>query len=219
MIRDDLMKRLIEREPITPFTDRARQLAGCGISTILVIGGSGEYLSVADSVYMMDEYVLKNVTNRVRELAPAVEPAVDSVEFTQYSRNIYGGFTSYPYTYGGEKLEFSETGFILIGREYVDTRALHGLVTRAQANMVGFMLRAMMNLFDDRFSRSQPVPKRAEELIDSVFELVSAEGLDAVFSGVFPDCPRFLDLPRRIEVRMAVDRMRFILRGGVESEN
>ena len=219
MIRDDLMKRLIEREPITPFTDRARQLAECGISTILVIGGSGEYLSIADSVYMMDEYVLKNVTNRARELAPAVEPAVDSAEFTQGSRKIYGGFTSYPFIYGGEKLEFSETGFILVGREYVDTRALHGLATRAQANMVGFMLRAMMNLFDDRFSKSQPVPKSAEELIDSVFELVSGEELDAVFSGVFPDCPRFLDLPRRIEVRMAVDRMRFLLRGGDESGN
>ena len=29
---------------------------------ILVIGGSGEYLSVADTVYMMEEYTIYNVT-------------------------------------------------------------------------------------------------------------------------------------------------------------
>ena len=56
MIRDALMKELIKREPITPFTERVNELYdSLGVSTILVIGGSGEYLSVADNVYLMDE--------------------------------------------------------------------------------------------------------------------------------------------------------------------
>lgn len=33
-----------------------------GVSTILVISGSGEYLSIADKIYMMDDYVIHDVT-------------------------------------------------------------------------------------------------------------------------------------------------------------
>lgn len=42
MIRDLRMKQLVKKEPIIPFTDRVQQLfSETGISTILVIGGSG----------------------------------------------------------------------------------------------------------------------------------------------------------------------------------
>ena len=42
MIRDQMMKELIAQEPIIPFTDRVRELyEQMGVSTILVIGGSG----------------------------------------------------------------------------------------------------------------------------------------------------------------------------------
>lgn len=41
MIRDRMMKELIKKEPITPFTDRAGELYKTqGVSSILVIGGS-----------------------------------------------------------------------------------------------------------------------------------------------------------------------------------
>ncbi|MDR0963419.1 MAG: ABC-ATPase domain-containing protein, partial [Clostridium sp.] len=70
MIRDKLMKELIAKEPITPFTDRVRELASNGVATILVIGGSGEYLSVADKIYMMDEFVIRDVTNSAKRISP-----------------------------------------------------------------------------------------------------------------------------------------------------
>ena len=61
---------MIRREPITPFTDRVRELyALAGVSTILVIGGSGEYLSVADDVILMDDLEAKNATAEARQLA------------------------------------------------------------------------------------------------------------------------------------------------------
>ena len=70
MIRDALMKELIRREPITPFTERVNELhETCDVSTILVIGGSGEYLAIADNVYLMDEYLISNVTEKARETA------------------------------------------------------------------------------------------------------------------------------------------------------
>ena len=62
MIRDRMMKELIEKEPITPFTDRVNELYKThSVSTILVIGGSGEYLSVADKIYMMEDYLIHEI--------------------------------------------------------------------------------------------------------------------------------------------------------------
>lgn len=69
MIRDRNMRRIVKNEPIIPFTDRVRELyADKGVSTILVIGGSSEYLSCADSVILMDDYVAKDITADVTAL-------------------------------------------------------------------------------------------------------------------------------------------------------
>lgn len=65
-LRSDLMffieSRLVapEKEPITPFISRVRALYETKkVSSILVIGGCGDYFEVADTVIMMDCYVPK----------------------------------------------------------------------------------------------------------------------------------------------------------------
>lgn len=69
MIRDRRMKELIRNEPIVPFTDRVNELfREKGVSTILVIGGSGEYLSVADKVYLMEDFRIHDVTGKAKEI-------------------------------------------------------------------------------------------------------------------------------------------------------
>lgn len=67
MIRDQNMRLLVQNEPIIPFTDRVRELSDRGISTILVIGGSSEYLRYADEIILMEEYTAKCRTNFVKE--------------------------------------------------------------------------------------------------------------------------------------------------------
>ncbi len=65
MIRDKRMQTLIhkEDEPITPFIDRVKELyTSFGVSTILVLGGCGDYLEVADTVIMMKNYKPLDVT-------------------------------------------------------------------------------------------------------------------------------------------------------------
>jgi predicted ABC-class ATPase len=74
MLRDRRMQELVakEYEPITPFLDRVRQLYDeRGVSTILVMGGSGEYLDVADTVIALQEYVPRDVTSRALDVAAA----------------------------------------------------------------------------------------------------------------------------------------------------
>jgi predicted ABC-class ATPase len=72
MIRDARMQALIadEHEPITPFVDRARQLSEeLGISTVLVVGGSGDYFDVADTVIAMRDFLPAEVTAEARRIA------------------------------------------------------------------------------------------------------------------------------------------------------
>ena len=72
MIRDGRMQQLIapEKEPITPFSNKVKSLyEDYSVSTILIVGGSGDYFDVADQVLMMDEYHLKDVTEEAKEIA------------------------------------------------------------------------------------------------------------------------------------------------------
>lgn len=69
MVRDDLMQKIISRdkEPITPFIERARDLyEKAGISTIMVAGSSGAYFYIADTVIQMDSYLPYDITEEVK---------------------------------------------------------------------------------------------------------------------------------------------------------
>ncbi|MCL2773237.1 MAG: ABC-ATPase domain-containing protein [Oscillospiraceae bacterium] len=68
MIRDARMKKIIKDDPIVPFTDRVRQIyRDTGISTVLIIGGSSEYLDLADNVYIMKDYRIYNYNKEVAQ--------------------------------------------------------------------------------------------------------------------------------------------------------
>ena len=72
MIRDELMQLVVtkDKEPITPYIDRVRELyEAYGVSTILVAGSSGEYFHKADKVIQMDEYHTYDITEYVKEVA------------------------------------------------------------------------------------------------------------------------------------------------------
>ena len=76
MIRDTKMVRLVspDKEPITPFIRRVRDLhEKDGVSSVIVVGGSGDYLNVADHVIMMDSYRCLDVTARAREVVTESE--------------------------------------------------------------------------------------------------------------------------------------------------
>ena len=72
MIRDKRMQQLVadNKEPITPFIDKARVLYDeLNISSVIIAGGSGDYFDIADRVIMMDEYIPFDVTDKAREIA------------------------------------------------------------------------------------------------------------------------------------------------------
>jgi predicted ABC-class ATPase len=69
LVRDARMQALVEHETITPLIDRVHQLKEKGTSTILVTGGSGDYLDVADTVILLDDYDAHDATHKARATA------------------------------------------------------------------------------------------------------------------------------------------------------
>src|ERR671933_2099327 len=68
MIRDERMRELVHKEPISPFIDLVRPLRdSLGVSTIVVVGGVGDYLDVADQVILMEDYEPYDGSVRARE--------------------------------------------------------------------------------------------------------------------------------------------------------
>lgn len=211
MIRDSKMKALIQKEPITPFTDRVRELASRGVSTILVIGGSGEYLGAADKVYLMDDYIIRDVTAHAAEIwqrsDSEITPAPPA-DWSQSRRLLSEGFTSYPENSHTERLEVSDMGFILLGDERVDIRGLYNIVSDAQLNGIAFILRTMM------ISHKPEEKLNFDAELDAVYERIAAEGVHSVFSSFFTTAGLFIDLPRKAEVRAVVHRMRHLRYAG-----
>lgn len=223
MIRDALMKELIKKEPITPYTDRVRELAAYGVSTILVIGGSGEYLSVADKIYMMDDFVIHNATLHAKSISQATAQPPGKADWTMQRVLLNDRFTPYPEGNGTEKLEVSDTGFIIIGDERIDVRALHDIATTAQVDALAFMLRFLERNIDegDELEKlalamrglSRKTVEREIDVADCVRKLykqIEQESINIVDTGFFTTMSRFLDLPREYELHAAINRMRCV---------
>lgn len=67
LVRDARMQALIQNEPITPLVSKVRALyEQHGVSTIMVVGGLGDWLSVAENVIAMDYYVPRLITSKVQ---------------------------------------------------------------------------------------------------------------------------------------------------------
>ncbi|GAB7360988.1 hypothetical protein MBLNU230_g0971t1 [Neophaeotheca triangularis] len=62
LVRDQRMQKLIQNEPITPLVSKVRALyAQHGVSTIMVVGGLGDWLSVADHIICLDSYLPRSL--------------------------------------------------------------------------------------------------------------------------------------------------------------
>jgi len=224
MIRDNVMKELIKKEPITPFTDRVQELSAMGISTILVIGGSGEYLSVADSIYMMDEFIMSNVTEKGKSLVSLTQ-ALPCPASWENARIVKSGFSSYPNGGSREKLSVSDTGFIVIGDERIDIRNLHDIATEAQVNALALMLRYLakedesmdeleaLALSIRGLSHNKKTAVKAVDIsvkVKELYDKIANESLNLVDTGFFTTMNRFMDMPRQYELMAAINRMRFV---------
>ena len=94
-------------------------------------------------------------------------------------------------------------GFIIIGDEAVDVRGIHDIVSKAQVDTIGFMVRYLeVSNNDEKID--------IKRKIDELYSAISKEGVDFVYSSYFTTGKRFLDLPRKQEVMAFINRMRHL---------
>jgi len=87
LIRDDKMRLLVQKEsePITPYIFKVQSLCkDHDISTIMVVGGCGDYCHVADCCIMMENYQAFDMTDRAKKVADSftfeVEKGLDGLQ-------------------------------------------------------------------------------------------------------------------------------------------
>ena len=201
MIRDRRMQALVppEGEPITPFVDRIKELRDDhGVSTVLVLGGSGDYLDVADLVIRMDAYVPLDVTSQARATAerlPTGRKMEASAALSLPSpRRIE--WSSVDPGRGRRRVHVKtpDDRTLLFGSSTIDLIALEQLTGRAQIRAIGLAL---------AWAAEARTDDHVPDILDATMDALS-QGLDTFDESKTGDVAGF----RRQELAAILNRLR-----------
>ena len=217
MVRDDFMQQVISRnkEPITPFLERARELYEKEeISTILVAGSSGAFFFIADKILQMDSYRPVDITDHVKALC--MERTAPRIYGENYAapdfKRAFSACKRRPDSHSLQKKNNSDKGgrnehmkiktisrdAFSIDKETVDLRYVEQLTdfeqTAALAHLLGYGLK---QLADGSHTVRQTV--------HILYELLDKKGW-APFCGAYIPCG--LAKPREQEIFACLNRYR-----------
>ena len=204
MIRDRRMQSLIAKaqEPITPLIDRVRQLyVEHGVSTILVIGGSGDYFDVADQVIGMEAYRAADLTAQAKQIAheQQAERLVEGgAAFGPQGKRVPQGRSINPRRGKREvSIKVRDRHTIQFGEETIDLSAVSQLIDMSQTRAIGGAIWALAERYlDDK----RPLSAAIDQLMDQIEQ----EGLDSLNGRLGNDFAQF----RRQELGAALNRLR-----------
>ncbi len=204
MIRDRRMQALVskDREPITPFIDRVRQIyKELGVSTVLVMGGCGDYLDVADRVILMDHYrpldVTKEAARISQEFSSGRSPEVEG-DFGRVAHRIPMR-ESFQARRGAREVKIDVRGLkqIVYGSTPIDLERVEQLVDQSQTRALG----ELIHCFATRYADGRTCLREALERLFQELEVVGFDALGPRKAGN-------LALPRAQELAAAINRMR-----------
>jgi len=203
MIRDHRMQQLVskDREPITPFIDKVGQLRReLGVSTVLVIGGSGDYFDAADRVICMVEYEPRDVTAEARRIAEdhrAERAGEGGWSFGSLTDRIplSGSFDP---SRGRREVKISPKGLhsIAFGRHSIDLGAVEQLVDSSQTGTIGDAIHHATRFMDGK--------RTLRQILDGIAAEIAERGLDVIGDRPTGDYAAF----RKIELAAAINRLR-----------
>ncbi|MDQ4130097.1 MAG: ATPase, partial [Actinomycetota bacterium] len=200
MIRDLRMQELVakDREPLTPFVDLVRPLhREHGVSSVLVVGGSGDYFDVADRVLLMDAFRPREVTEEARRIA-ARWPGrrAEAASFPKVRHRVPDPASIDPRRGGRMKTRARGTSEVQFGTETIDLSAVAQLVDPSQTVGVALALTRLQGFLDGERTLAQALAV--------LYDRVARDGIDALRR----DYPGDLALPRALEVAAALNRLR-----------
>ncbi len=220
MLRDELMQQIISRdkEPITPFIERARDLyEKAGISTIMVAGSSGAYFYIADTIIQMDCYRPVDITAATKEACKRFgeDPTTHAPNFVlpERGRRLHvekagsgagNSFNRGGYRGGHEREERIKTKVhgkdsLQVGKEQVDLRFVEQLIHNEQTAALAQMVRyCISNQLFARYS--------VEQIADLLWNQIQQKGLPSISDSSY--AAMGLCLPRRQEIFACLNRYR-----------
>ncbi|WP_190813544.1 ABC-ATPase domain-containing protein [Saccharopolyspora pogona] len=201
MIRDARMQALVakESEPLTPFVDLIRPLrAAHGVSTVLVMGGSGDYMDVADQVLMLDAYHARDVTERAKQLAAA--PTGRHSEAQAFPPVRHRVVDPCSIATDRPKIRARGVDALTLGESTVELRGVEQVVDPAQVTGIGLALVscARRGVLDGT--------RTIAEVLDAFAADVAKRGVTAVDEHYVGD----FAVPRRFELAAALNRLRVL---------
>lgn len=204
MIRDRRMQALIakQQEPITPFIDKVKQLhTDLGISTILVMGGSGDYFDVADRVVALNSYRPQEVTQQAKAIAAeyaTLRTSEGGAAFGQLAPRVVQPRSIDPRR--GKRdvsLKVRSLDEIRIGSEGIDLTAVEQIIETGQLRAIAAaIVYAQRHWLDGKASLA--------EALDGVMADLDQCGLDCLEERKSGDLAAF----RRLELAAAINRLR-----------
>ncbi len=205
MIRDQRMQALVskDKEPITPLLHRIDDLKQQNrVSLIIVMGGSGDFFSVADRVIMLDNYQLKDVSQQAKQLAAEISKEVKDLPVIKagHQRLLQADCLNPAYQGKREKIQALETRLLRYGHNEIDVSQLEQLVDSAQLKTIGFMLR----YYYRQLSLEKTPISNLETAMQKVLNEVEQRGLDCLT----PYIDGSLAMPRLHELLGTLNRMR-----------
>ncbi|MDQ7028317.1 MAG: ABC-ATPase domain-containing protein [Ardenticatenia bacterium] len=207
MIRDHRMQELIakEHEPITPFIDKVRQLHDeLGVSTVVVLGGSGDYFDVADTVIALHAYRPWDATAQAKAIAAryatgrrpeggdrfgdmsARAPDPRSVDPSKGRREV--------------RVKAHGTRAIQFGQATIELEAVEQLVHPAQTRAIA----AALVYARHRYMDGQ---RSLRQIVELVMRDVDEQGLDVLDRRMVGDLAAF----RPQELAAALNRLRTLV--------
>lgn len=202
MIRDQRMQKLVagDKEPITPLIHRVRELyTEHGVSSVIVMGGSGDYFDVADTVIMMDAYQPRDVTQQARALARPIATTTTGLPAFEQQAVRCPGTAALDASRGNRpvKIDTPETGLLRYGTHRIDLSQVEQLIDIDQTRSIGLMI----HYFARHYARD------CRSLVDGLRQVMAdAEqfGLDRFSEYKVGN----LALPRLFELAAAINRIR-----------
>ncbi|MFV1996779.1 MAG: ABC-ATPase domain-containing protein [Acidiferrobacterales bacterium] len=199
MIRDQRMQKLVadEKEPITPFLHRVRELyEDYDVSSVIVMGGSGDYLSISDTVVMMDNYEIRDVTQQAKSLGngPHLSQPLSPVSVSSPRHPASVDWRRS----GKTKIAARGINEIVFGNQKIDISKLEQLVDTGQAEAIGWIVKYYANNI---------LPENMSLLagMEEISRIINEKGLD-VFTPY--DHMGNFAAPRVQELLATINRMR-----------
>nr|CEL67055.1 TPA: ATPase, putative [Neospora caninum Liverpool] len=225
MIRDTRMQALVakEKEPITPFIFKIRPLVNqYRISTIMVVGGSGDFFEVADNVIMMDSYQAYCVTEKAKEISATLKTSMEMQKARATAQtpgdttaDLFGVFrhrvleTGCLHPHG--KVKAAARRAISYGGTEIDLACIEQLAEASQTRAIARCLQRLGENMDGNIVNGE---RTLKEILDSLASITSKSkqagigfnGLDALSDPWSPLGD--LSLPRHLEIGFSINRLR-----------